>query len=121
AKYAPYFRLDGDAIQYAASHTPTPTTPRTRSSSVPPKSRRASPTPPSTSSPPPTRHKSMRIDLTTRHGVGVPVTPPSPGPVGVMGGVVPTAEQYGKLKSQMEVLMGALPEGLRSGLTAGVG
>ncbi|KAI8822084.1 uncharacterized protein EV422DRAFT_577802 [Fimicolochytrium jonesii] len=43
-------------------------------------------------------------------------SPQSPGPVDVMGGVVPTPAQYTNLKKQMERLIGILPEELRGSI-----
>ncbi|KAJ3186489.1 Protein dennd6a [Gaertneriomyces sp. JEL0708] len=40
--------------------------------------------------------------------------PGSPGPVGVMGGVVPSKELYWRLRKQLEVLLRVLPEDLRA-------
>jgi hypothetical protein len=42
----------------------------------------------------------------------------SPGPVDIIGGILPTLEQYQKLKAQETVLISLLPENLRMNMLA---
>ncbi|TPX71120.1 hypothetical protein SpCBS45565_g01383 [Spizellomyces sp. 'palustris'] len=71
------------------------------------------------------QHQHAHMDLASSHGgwahslCAAAPGPSSPGPVGVMGGVVPTREQYIQLKRQLEVLVGVLPEGLRGVVVVG--
>ncbi|KAI8915255.1 hypothetical protein DFJ77DRAFT_430348 [Powellomyces hirtus] len=46
-------------------------------------------------------------------------SPHSPGPVSVMGGVVPTKQQYEQLNTQLERLVAVLPDDLRASVVTG--
>ncbi|KAI8589363.1 hypothetical protein BDZ88DRAFT_418612 [Geranomyces variabilis] len=128
-KYAPYFAAAASATagsqasSSTSSSTPAtvPTTPATSTSTPrppPPVAR------PSITSRPSTAY----LDLSTGAAdagwastlcATAPV-PSSPGPVSVMGGVVPTPAQYAQLKMQLQRLVAVLPDDLR-GSVLGMG
>ncbi|KAJ3039424.1 Protein dennd6a [Rhizophlyctis rosea] len=107
--------------------SPKPVSSPLATSPTPPLSSLSTTTSP-TSSPSTGQKGEMWLDLSgagvkglmaTVAGSGHNGQPASPGPVGVMGGVVPKKEQYAKLRAQVEVLVRILPEDLRGSLGVG--
>ncbi|KAI9094902.1 hypothetical protein DFS34DRAFT_627620 [Phlyctochytrium arcticum] len=112
-RYSPYFDQD------------PPSTPATSS----PVSKRSFPSPELPSHPPlPRPHQKPKfLDLSTSHNgwasslCAAAPSPSSPGPVNTLGGVIPTPDQFAKLKLQLEILVSVLPEGLREAVVVGGG